>query len=69
MRINTIPCIKASFIEFTTTTPQHHNAMTEKHEAYKDKGLSGLANMGNTCYVNACVQLLSHTYEFNDLLS
>jgi ubiquitin C-terminal hydrolase len=39
------------------------------HCAYKDKGLSGLANMGNTCYVNACLQLLSHTYEFNDFLS
>lgn len=25
--------------------------------------------MGNTCYVNACLQLLSHTYEFNDFLS
>ena len=43
--------------------------MTAKHESYKDKGLSGLANMGNTCYVNACLQLLSHTYEFNDFLS
>jgi len=43
--------------------------MTEKHAAYKGKGLSGLANMGNTCYVNACLQLLSHTYEFNDFLS
>jgi ubiquitin C-terminal hydrolase len=39
------------------------------HDAYKGKGLSGLANMGNTCYVNACLQLLSHTYEFNDFLS
>lgn len=38
------------------------------HDAYKGKGLSGLANMGNTCYVNACLQLLSHTYEFNDFL-
>ena len=39
------------------------------HDVYKDKGLSGLANMGNTCYVNACLQMLSHTYEFNDFLS
>jgi ubiquitin C-terminal hydrolase len=39
------------------------------HCIYKDKGLSGLANMGNTCYVNACLQMLSHTYEFNDFLS
>jgi ubiquitin C-terminal hydrolase len=43
--------------------------MTDKYNVYKDKGLSGLANMGNTCYVNACLQLLSHTYEFNDFLS
>ena len=43
--------------------------MTGLHAAYKDKGLTGLANMGNTCYVNACLQLMSHTYEFNDFLS
>jgi ubiquitin C-terminal hydrolase len=38
------------------------------HNNYENRGLSGLANIGNTCYLNSCMQILSHTYEFNDFL-
>ena len=38
------------------------------NDKYKDRGLTGLANVGNSCYINSCMQLLSHIYELNDFL-
>lgn len=38
------------------------------YEKYKDRGLTGLANVGNSCYLNSLMQILSHTYELNKFL-
>lgn len=40
------------------------NTQSEKNPSL---GYTGLANLGNTCFLNSCVQVLNHTFEFDEL--
>ena len=52
-----------------TTSNKNDETCVSIFDKYKGSGLTGLANVGNTCYLNSCMQILSHTYEMNEFLS
>lgn len=46
---------------------KHYNLKINK-KVYESKGLSGLVNIGNSCYINSIIQCLSNTISLTDYI-